>query len=162
MDRSMPMRSTKKLFRSYCSLGLLDAKPLLFRFMQRHLNRLDEVVAQCGDLLRLHEAFLQPQPIIHRERLVFFNRVFETGTEPTIFPFTEPGLLGVSGMVEVGHRVSLSAKHKRHRVPRQVDRPLAGLWIPIASFAGFSPAVRANIDSLLGGKGVDVVVRTEL
>src|SRR2546422_4103003 len=27
MERSMPMRSTKKLFRSYCSMGFLDPKP---------------------------------------------------------------------------------------------------------------------------------------
>src|SRR6266516_5883684 len=91
---------------------------LLFGFMHRYLNGLDEVFAQCSDLLRLHQAFLQPQSIIHREWLVLFNRVFEIGTEATIFPFTEPGLLGVSGMVEVGHRVSLFAEHKRHRVPR--------------------------------------------
>ena len=67
-----------------------------------------------------------------------------------------------AGMVEVGHRVSLSAGNKRHRVPRQVDRSSARLWIPIASFAGFSDAVGANINRFLSRKGVDVVVRTEL
>src|SRR6185369_13744537 len=85
---------------------------MLSRFMHRQFNRLDEIVAQCGDFFRLHKALLQPQPIIHRERLVFFNRVFEIGTEAAIFPFTEPSLLGVLGAVEVGHRVSLSTEHK--------------------------------------------------
>src|SRR5688572_24245850 len=49
---------------SWCRHAAALLTALLFRFVHRHLNGLEEVVAQCGDLLRLHEAFLQPQPII--------------------------------------------------------------------------------------------------
>src|SRR6185503_8903786 len=97
-----------------------------------------------------------------REWFVRFDRVFEIGAEAAVFPFAEPGLLRVFGTVKVGHRISLSAQDKRHRVPRHVDRPLPGLWIPIARFGSFSDAVRANKDRLIGGESVHVVVCAKL
>src|SRR5258705_258883 len=132
-----------------------------FTLMYRHRDGLNEVVAQRCHVLGLHEAFLQPEPIVHDERRGFIDREFEVGTKPAILPFTEPRLFWIFRPVEVGDGISLSVEHERQCVPWHVDRALAGFWLPIAGFAGLTDTVWTNKDCLIGGVGVDVVVRAE-
>src|SRR5262245_22572298 len=81
-------------------------------FRNRDVDGVDKISAQSGHLFWFHKAILKPEPIIHSQRFVFFDRVFEIGSEPAIFSFAEPGLLRIGGVVEVGHGVSFVAKDK--------------------------------------------------
>src|SRR5262249_38454858 len=90
------------------------------------------------------------------------NGVLEVRPEAAIVPFAEPGLLGVHGVVEVGGRIAFAAQDEGHGVPREVDRPPAGLRIPVASLPAAARAIGANGDRPPGGQGILVVVGADL
>src|SRR4051812_4849076 len=63
--------------------------------LNRDRRGLDEVRAEPGDVLDLHLAFLQPDPVAHLERLALVQVLHEVGPEAPVVALAEARLLGV-------------------------------------------------------------------
>src|SRR5437763_155084 len=72
-----------------------------------------------------------PQPVVHRQRLVLRQVVLEVRPDPAVSPLALPGLLRVVRVVQVHARVPLPADYEAHGRPRPVLRALLRLRIPV-------------------------------
>ena len=120
--------------------------------VDRNLRRRNKTLAKLVDFLDRHLTFLQPDAIVQRERLIFFDVVFEVRTETPVVSFAIAGRFGIAGMIEIDARVSLSIKNEAQRVPWKVNVIQVLLCLiffvgPIAELTRLAFAVRAKIVS---------------